>query len=341
MRAWRVWCRGWCRGGRWGGWRARGGGLPGSAAAGGAGAGVGLGDVGWSLAAARAVLGHRAVVTGVSREELLAGLGAVAAGEPAAGVVSGAVGEGGGKVAFVFTGQGAQRVGMGGGLREAFPVFAAAFDAVCAGLDEHLGQPVAGVVLGSDGGLLDQTVYAQAGLFAVEVALFRLLESWGVVPDVVAGHSIGEIAAAHVAGVLSLGDACALVAARGQLMQALPAGGAMCAVAAPEEQVAAVLAGRGDVGIAAVNGPQAVVISGAGAGVAGCPAAADSGDLGGERAAGWAGAGQRGVLGAACAGAGAVRCCGRGVARGWGVDVRGAGAGAGAVRDGGAVRGPG
>ena len=251
-----------------GGLRAQAGRLAGFAADGGVGAGVGLGDVGWSLAAARAVLGQRAVVTGVSREELLAGLGAVAAGEPAAGVVSGAVGEGGGKVAFVFTGQGAQRVGMGGGLREAFPVFAAAFDAVCAGLDEHLGHPVAGVVLGGDGGLLDQTVYAQAGLFAVEVALFRLLESWGVVPDVVAGHSIGEIAAAHVAGVLSLGDACALVAARGQLMQALPAGGAMCVVAAPEEQVAAVLAGRGDVGIAAVNGPQAVVISGAAAGVA-------------------------------------------------------------------------
>jgi malonyl CoA-acyl carrier protein transacylase/acyl carrier protein len=154
---------------------------------------------------------------------------------------------------------------MGGQLRDVFPVFAGAFDAACAGLEEHLGEPVAGVVLGGDAALVDQTVYAQAGLFAVEVALFRLLQSWGVAPDLVAGHSVGELAAAHVAGVLSLDDACALVAARGRLMQELPGGGAMCAVAASEEQVAAELEGcGGQVTIAAVNGPQAVVISGAG-----------------------------------------------------------------------------
>jgi acyl transferase domain-containing protein/acyl carrier protein len=243
------------------GLRAQAGRLAGFAAA---DEGLGLGDVGWSLANTRPALGHRAVVMGAGREELVAGLEAVAAGELAARVVTGTAGQSG-KLAWVFPGQGSQRLGMGGRLREVFPVFAAAFDAVCAGLEEHLGRPVQPVILGGDAALVNQTMYAQAGLFAVEVALFRLLQSWGVVPDLVAGHSVGELAAAHVAGVLSLDDACALVAARGRLMQELPGGGAMCAVAASEEEVAAELEGCGaQVTIAAVNGPQAVVISGAG-----------------------------------------------------------------------------
>uniref|UniRef100_UPI0027E1A703 SDR family NAD(P)-dependent oxidoreductase n=1 Tax=Kitasatospora aureofaciens TaxID=1894 RepID=UPI0027E1A703 len=222
---------------------------------------VDVADVGWSLATSRAALEHRAVVLGSDSGELVAGLGALAEGREVPGVVSGAVG-GVGKVGFVFTGQGAQRVGMGQGLYAAFPVFAEAFDAVCAGLAEHLDGSLAAVIRGEGEGRIDDTVWAQPALFAIEVALFRLLESWGVSPQVVAGHSIGELAAAHVAGVWSLEDACAVVAARGRLMQQLPAGGAMVAVEATEDQVVEAIAGRAGVGIAAVNGPRAVVISG-------------------------------------------------------------------------------
>ncbi|MFD5091152.1 SDR family NAD(P)-dependent oxidoreductase [Amycolatopsis thailandensis] len=183
----------------------------------------------------RAALPYRAVVTGTDWESLSAGL---------ADVTATRVTEGG--LAFLFTGQGSQRVGMGASLYEAFPVFAAAYDEVSALLPEI--------------GDLSRTEFAQPAIFALEVALFRLVESWGVRPDYLAGHSIGEIAAAHVAGVLSLGDAAKLVTARGRLMQALPEGGVMVAVQASEGELGELPDG---VSLAAVNGPSSVVLSGA------------------------------------------------------------------------------
>ncbi|MFE5792309.1 SDR family NAD(P)-dependent oxidoreductase [Streptomyces sp. NPDC056503] len=224
---------------------------------------VGAAGLGASLAVTRSAFEHRAVVVAEGREGLLAGLASVVEdGRRVAGVVRGvAAADRGSAVALLFTGQGAQRLGMGRGLYGAFPVFAEAFDAVCAELDPLLGRALKDVVFEGEGeGLLDRTGFTQPALFAIEVALYRLVESWGVRPGFVAGHSVGEIAAAHAAGVLSLKDAAALVVARGGLMEALPAGGVMVAVEAAEERVVPLLVEG--VAIAAVNGPEAVVVSG-------------------------------------------------------------------------------
>ncbi|WP_101897483.1 type I polyketide synthase [Embleya scabrispora] len=229
-----------------------------------------LAAVASALAGSRAALEERAVVVGSTRAALSGGLDALAAGEFGTGVVRGSV-LGAGELAFLFAGQGSQRVGMGRELHAVFPAFATSFDAAAAELDRrlagHVAHSVRDVVFGAEGtaGLLDETVFTQAALFAIEVALFRLLEFFGLRPQFLLGHSIGEVAAAHVAGVWSLADAAEVVAARGRLMQALPPGGAMVAVQAGEDEVTAALetAGVGDTaGIAALNGPTSVVISG-------------------------------------------------------------------------------
>ncbi|HEY0696842.1 MAG TPA: beta-ketoacyl synthase N-terminal-like domain-containing protein, partial [Micromonospora sp.] len=207
-----------------------------------------------AAAARRTPFEQRAVV--LDRD----GLAALADGRDTPAVITGTATEG--RLALVFSGQGSQRPGMGRELAATEPRFAEALDEVCAALDRHLDRPIRAVIDGEPD-LLDQTAYTQPALFAVEVALFRLLRHWGVRPDFVLGHSIGEIAAAHAAGALSLDDAARLVVARGRLMQALPAGGAMVAVEATEHEVEPLLTGpAARVGLAAVNGPTSVVVAG-------------------------------------------------------------------------------
>ncbi|WP_433672451.1 SDR family NAD(P)-dependent oxidoreductase [Nocardia sp. CA-136227] len=218
-------------------------------------------DVASALVRTRARLDWRGGVIGRDRDELLAGLAALADGQATTTAVAGTATPG--RVAFLFTGQGAQRRGMGAGLYRDYPAFASALDEVCAEFDGRLGGSLRAVMFDAPESGLNRTEFTQPALFAFEVALFRLLESFGVMPDVVAGHSIGELAAAYVAGVWSLPDACALVAARGRLMGGLPEGGAMLAVAVSEADAVAVVADYSDrLSVAAVNGPAAVVLSG-------------------------------------------------------------------------------
>jgi pimaricinolide synthase PimS1 len=225
-----------------------------------------LADVAYSLATARTAFEYRAVLSGGSREELLGGLRAIGRDERTPVAVRGRA-IAGGRLAYLFTGQGSQRAGMGQGLHGTYPAYAAALDRACEALDPHLDRPLRDLLFSEPGSpeaeLLDHTAYAQPALFATEVALFALLSSFGLEPDLLAGHSIGELAAAHVAGVFSLPDAAKLVSARGRLMGELPAGGAMLAIGASEDEAREAIGGNeAELAIAAINGPAAAVISG-------------------------------------------------------------------------------
>ncbi|MGW5355761.1 SDR family NAD(P)-dependent oxidoreductase [Streptomyces sp. NPDC004031] len=228
-----------------------------------AGAQAPVADVGRALATTRATFEQRAVLLGRDRADFAAALEALAGGLPHAGLVTAAGAVTSGGTVWLFSGQGSQRSGMGAELHARFPVFAEAFDEVCALLDPHLHHPLRDVVFDpAHAELLDHTTYTQAGLFALQIALAKLLTTMGLRPDAVAGHSIGEITAAHIAGVLTLEHAAHLVATRATLMGDLPSGGAMATVNAGAEELAATLADHPGLSVAAFNTPVNTVLSG-------------------------------------------------------------------------------
>ncbi|MFE6880472.1 type I polyketide synthase, partial [Streptomyces sp. NPDC057677] len=215
-----------------------------------------------AVLAGRAVLQDRAVVVGEGVAELVAGLDALAEGVPADGLVTGSPVAG--KTAVLFTGQGSQFAGMGAQLYERFGSFAAVVDEVCAVADELLSEPLRPVLFGEDGrgDLIDRTEFAQVGLVALEVGLWKVLSESGVRADVLVGHSVGEISAAVAAGVLTLRDAVRLACVRGRLMQGIAGDGVMVSVAAPVEEIEERTAGQAGVWVAAVNAPGSVVLAG-------------------------------------------------------------------------------
>ncbi|WP_432137809.1 type I polyketide synthase [Streptomyces sp. bgisy154] len=223
-----------------------------------------LAAAGRSLASTRTRFEHRAVVLGRDRDELLRGLEALGEGAESAAVVHGIAAEPGGTV-FLFPGQGSRWAGAAAPLYDAFPVFARSLEEVCARFDAHLPFALKPLLLSGRPAddLADRTDIAQPALFALQIALYRLITRYCPPPGRLIGHSVGEIAAAHVCGALALDDATRLVAARGRIMQTVEEPGAMLAVRAPEDEVRALLAGYGRVGVAAVNGPASVVVSGA------------------------------------------------------------------------------
>ncbi|KAJ4422340.1 Type I Modular PKS [Gnomoniopsis sp. IMI 355080] len=228
-------------------------------------------DVAFSLATTRSALSHRAAVTAAS-DDLPEAMLALAEGRSHLDVSMGLAkanragrSQHQARLAFLFSGQGSQRLGMGQGLCARFARFEAAFREVCDVLDPHLERPLSEVISSTELLLLNRANFAQAAVFAFEVAMYRLLESFGIRPDYVAGHSLGEISAAHVAGILSLEDAATLVVARGSLMAALPEGGAMASISATKDEVENVLRDMDVVAttsVAAVNARDSVVVSG-------------------------------------------------------------------------------
>jgi acyl transferase domain-containing protein len=228
---------------------------------------VNLGDLAYNLVTTRAMMDERLAVVVPTREALSGVLDAVARGELPASAAVGRRRQLRGNLAWLFPGQGAQQQGMGRELCDEWPAFSEALDAATSAVDEQMDRPLRAVMwargASSESGRLDETAYAQPAIFAYGWALSALWRSWGVEPDLVGGHSVGEITAACVAGVFTLRDAARLICARGRLMQSLPSGGAMVAIASSEREVAeAIEPYRPGLVIAAVNAPRSVVISG-------------------------------------------------------------------------------
>ncbi|WP_424533252.1 SDR family NAD(P)-dependent oxidoreductase [Sphaerisporangium viridialbum] len=221
-------------------------------------------QVGRSLVTTRTLFDHRATVV-AAPEQLNEGLRALAEGRAHPGLTVGAAAPIP-RTAFLFTGQGSQHAGMSRELHQAFPVYATTFDQLTTAFDTHLRLPVPlrEVILTTrHAELLNQTLYTQPALFTLQISLTHLLNSWGITPDIVTGHSIGAISAAHIAGILTLNDATTLIATRAHLMQSLPTGhGAMAAIQATEQEIHTALHDHDDVTIAALNTPNSTVISG-------------------------------------------------------------------------------
>ncbi|PTA47924.1 type I polyketide synthase, partial [Micromonospora sp. RP3T] len=224
---------------------------------------VDLADVAFSLATTRTAFEHRALVLGADRTELVAGLQTLERDGQAANLIRG-VARPVGDTVFVFPGQGSQWAGMALDLLDTAPAFAEQFRSCARALAEHIDWSPVDVLRGRpDAPPLDRVDVVQPLLFAVMVSLARLWEAEGVSPSAVIGHSQGEIAAAHIAGALSLADAAAVVALRSQAITALPGQGGMASIAAPADEVRARLVGVADrLGVAAVNGPSSTVVSG-------------------------------------------------------------------------------
>ncbi|MCP4167536.1 MAG: SDR family NAD(P)-dependent oxidoreductase, partial [Chloroflexi bacterium] len=240
-----------------------------------------LADMCYTAAVGRSHFGHRAALVGSSAQALGVQLEALQQGRAVAGLYSAQVGTKP-KTAWLFTGQGSQYAGMGQQLYETQPSFRSTLNRCAEILDEHIEISLLEVLFGANNGgalglLLDHdeaeawlkwTANTQPAFFALEYALAKLWQSWGIQPDVVMGHSVGEYVAACLAGVFSLEHALELIATRGRLMQALPSGGVMLAVMAPAERVQAFVADHSDViSIAGINGPKNTVISGEGSAV--------------------------------------------------------------------------
>ncbi len=219
----------------------------------------------FSAATGRSHLAHRVAFTAENTDSLTQSLKAYAAGEMPLRMAAGSIGRRAPKLAFLFTGQGAQHIGMGKALYETHPTFRYWIDQCAQLLKPHVERPLLDFMWHGD--QLHQTGYTQPALFAVEYSLARLFEEWGVVPDLMLGHSIGEYAAACIAGVFTLEEGVRLVAARGRLMQSLSGGGKMVSIAADEATVSKIVGDNKEVSVAAVNAPQSTVLSGDGTAV--------------------------------------------------------------------------